>query len=382
MPHAPVAARRATARRCSPTAVDCRRPASTSSPASSPACASSRCASPRTSTPTSATRPGTFAPTAVAWGTDNRTCALRLVGHGPSLRIECRVPGGDANPYLAVAALVAGGLHGVEQELPLPDAFVGNAYAVEAPARAVDAPRGSRALVGRAASPASVFGDDVVDHYANTRARRARGVRRGSDDWELYPGLRAPVSSPRLDGRGRGDHGRRQRHRPRHRPPARGRRARRWSIVDIDDDDRQGRRRRGRRRVRACRRDRGSRRSTRIFARPRRAVRSVDIVVQQRGDLPARRRLHPHHRPRRVAPRARGQPHVGVPVLPCGDPVHAAPGQGLDHQHRVVRRHDGLGDLADLVHRVEGRRARDDAGSSACSSRARASASTRSARGR
>ena len=71
---------------------------------------------------------GSFAPTAVAWGMDNRTCALRVVGHGHGMRMECRAPGGDVNQYLAVAALIAGGLHGIEQELELPDACAGNAY--------------------------------------------------------------------------------------------------------------------------------------------------------------------------------------------------------------------------------------------------------------
>jgi glutamine synthetase len=79
---------------------------------------------------------GSFAPTAVEWGLDNRTCALRVVGHGPSLRVENRVPGGDVNPYLAVAALVAAGLHGIENALPLSPAYAGNAYA----------PRGRRAV--------------------------------------------------------------------------------------------------------------------------------------------------------------------------------------------------------------------------------------------
>src|ERR687897_2134976 len=60
---------------------------------------------------------GSFAPTAVAWGPDNRTCALRVVGHGPSRRIECRLPGADVNPYLAISAMIAAGLHGMESEL-------------------------------------------------------------------------------------------------------------------------------------------------------------------------------------------------------------------------------------------------------------------------
>src|SRR6185312_12872368 len=71
--------------------------------------------------------PGSFAPTAVAWGPDNRTCALRLVGHGPSLRVECRVPGGDVNPYLALAGLVAAALSGVAEPQPLPPPLTGNA---------------------------------------------------------------------------------------------------------------------------------------------------------------------------------------------------------------------------------------------------------------
>ena len=65
---------------------------------------------------------GSFAPTAIAWGMDNRTCALRVVGHGHGMRMECRAPGGDVNQYLAVAALIAGGLHGIEHELELPEA--------------------------------------------------------------------------------------------------------------------------------------------------------------------------------------------------------------------------------------------------------------------
>ncbi|MGV0803443.1 glutamine synthetase, partial [Mycolicibacterium elephantis] len=70
-----------------------------------------------------------FAPTAIAWGIDNRTCALRVVGHGHGMRMENRTPGGDVNQYLAVAALIAAGLYGMERELELPDPVQGNAYA-------------------------------------------------------------------------------------------------------------------------------------------------------------------------------------------------------------------------------------------------------------
>ena len=76
-------------------------------------------------------RPGTFAPTGIAWSYDNRTAGFRVVGHGPSLRIECRVPGADANPYLAYAALLAAGLAGVERRIEPGPAFEGDAYAAE-----------------------------------------------------------------------------------------------------------------------------------------------------------------------------------------------------------------------------------------------------------
>ena len=76
---------------------------------------------------------GSFAPTTIAWGLDNRTCAVRLVGHGAGARMENRVPGADVNPYLALAAMLAGGLHGIEHELPLEDELVGNAYDSDRP---------------------------------------------------------------------------------------------------------------------------------------------------------------------------------------------------------------------------------------------------------
>ena len=76
---------------------------------------------------------GSFAPTAVAWGKDNRTCALRAVGHGHSLRIENRLPGADVNPYLALSAMIAAGLHGIENELALEPPLEGNAYTADKP---------------------------------------------------------------------------------------------------------------------------------------------------------------------------------------------------------------------------------------------------------
>src|SRR3712207_1927284 len=76
---------------------------------------------------------GSFAPTAVAWGHDNRTCSMRVVGHGQGLRVENRMPGADVNPYLALAAMIAAGLHGIDEELELEPAFEGNAYESDKP---------------------------------------------------------------------------------------------------------------------------------------------------------------------------------------------------------------------------------------------------------
>jgi glutamine synthetase len=128
---------------------------------------------------------GSFAPTAVAWGPDNRTCALRLVGHGPSLRVECRVPGGDVNPYLAVAGLVAAALSGVEQARPLPPPVTGNAYADDGLPRVPGTLDEALTLWESSELAAAAFGPDVVRHYA-TMARVELDAYRGAvTDWEL-----------------------------------------------------------------------------------------------------------------------------------------------------------------------------------------------------
>jgi glutamine synthetase len=127
---------------------------------------------------------GSFAPTAIAWGLDNRTCAIRLVGSGASARLENRVPGGDVNPYLALAAMLAGGLHGIEQELPLEPALVGNAYQSDKPhvpstlLEARDVFQGSS--VAR-----SLLGDEVVDHYTNMADVELAAYGAAVTDWEL-----------------------------------------------------------------------------------------------------------------------------------------------------------------------------------------------------
>ena len=128
---------------------------------------------------------GSFAPTAIRWGSDNRTCAFRLVGHGKSLRLENRLPGGDVNPYLAVAGMVAAGLDGVEGDLPLEDAFVGNAYADDSAhvptsmGEALEAWESSEWI-------RATFGQRVQDHYSNMARVELADFGRAVTDWERY----------------------------------------------------------------------------------------------------------------------------------------------------------------------------------------------------
>ncbi|MEU4145349.1 glutamine synthetase family protein [Streptomyces parvulus] len=129
-------------------------------------------------------QPGSFAPTAVAWGRDNRTCALRVVGHGGSLRFENRLPGGDVNPYLAVAGMVAAGLHGVEQRLELPEPCAGNAYTADY-AHVPTTLREAAELWENSALAKAAFGDEVVDHYRNMARVEVDAYDAAVTDWEL-----------------------------------------------------------------------------------------------------------------------------------------------------------------------------------------------------
>jgi glutamine synthetase len=131
---------------------------------------------------------GSFAPTAIAWGKDNRTCALRVVGHGPSLRFENRVPGGDVNPYLALAALIAAGLHGVEQGLDLEPETTGNAYNGDAP-RVPGTLRDAMHRFDDSALARAAFGDDVVDHYVNMARIELEAFDAAVTDWERVRGF-------------------------------------------------------------------------------------------------------------------------------------------------------------------------------------------------
>jgi glutamine synthetase len=131
---------------------------------------------------------GSFAPTAIAWGLDNRTCAMRVVGNGHSIRVECRTPGGDVNQYLAVAALIAGGLHGIDQGLELTEPCAGNAYAGDAqrlPTTLAEAAGLFEAsVVARAA-----FGDEVVEHYLNNARVELAAFNSAVTDWEKVRGF-------------------------------------------------------------------------------------------------------------------------------------------------------------------------------------------------
>ncbi len=132
--------------------------------------------------------PGSFAPTAIRWGVDNRTCALRLVGHGHSLRVENRTPGGDVNPYLAVAAMIAAGLYGIDHELPLEPAFTGNAYADTGP-KVPHTLRDALELWEKSDFVTQAFGAEVAAHYANYAKVELAAFDSAVTDWELRRGF-------------------------------------------------------------------------------------------------------------------------------------------------------------------------------------------------
>ncbi len=126
-----------------------------------------------------------FAPTAIAWAYDNRTTGFRVVGAGSSLRVECRIPGADANPYLTLAALLAAALDGIAQQTEPPPIFTGDAYA------AAELPHVPRSLAEalsvweQSAFAQRVFGADVVEHYAHFARTELRKFQAAVTDWEL-----------------------------------------------------------------------------------------------------------------------------------------------------------------------------------------------------
>jgi len=129
--------------------------------------------------------PGSFAPTAIRWGRDNRTCALRLVGHGAGLRLENRVPGGDVNPYLAVAGIIAAGLDGIKNKLKLEPAFTGNAYESDSSRVPASMPEALE-LWEKSEWIKQTFGAEVQAHYANMARVEIAAYGKAVTDWELF----------------------------------------------------------------------------------------------------------------------------------------------------------------------------------------------------
>jgi glutamine synthetase len=131
---------------------------------------------------------GSFAPTTIAWGLDNRTCAVRLVGRGAGARMENRVPGADANPYLALAAMIAGGLHGIENELELEEPLVGNAY-TSGRDKVPSTMTAARDAFASSTIARAALGDEVVDHYVNMADVELASYNTAVTDWELRRGF-------------------------------------------------------------------------------------------------------------------------------------------------------------------------------------------------
>ena len=131
---------------------------------------------------------GSFAPTAVAWGKDNRTCSMRVVGHGAGLRVENRLPGADVNPYLALAAMIAAGLDGIDSELELEPPLEGNAYASDKP-RVPKNLYDARDLFRESSLAREAFGQDVVEHYLNHAQVELDAFEAAVTDWEKFRGF-------------------------------------------------------------------------------------------------------------------------------------------------------------------------------------------------
>ena len=131
---------------------------------------------------------GSFAPTAIAWGHDNRTLSLRVVGHGHGMRVEHRVPGGDVNQYLAVAGLIAAGIHGIENKLELEDQTLGNGYEADKP-HVPTTLHEAADLFENSTAARAIFGDEVVNHLVNAARIEIRAFDSAITDWERVRGF-------------------------------------------------------------------------------------------------------------------------------------------------------------------------------------------------
>ena len=125
-----------------------------------------------------------WAPTRLAWSYDNRTAGFRVVGAGPSLRIECRIPGADCNPYLAFAAALASGLDGIEHRIEPPPIFEGDVYAAQHLPRVPRTLRDATELFATSAMATRVFGEDVVEHYLHFYRTEQDAYDKAVTDWE------------------------------------------------------------------------------------------------------------------------------------------------------------------------------------------------------
>ena len=127
---------------------------------------------------------GTFAPTKAVWATDNRTAGFRVIGEGAGLRVECRIPGADANPYLAFAATIAAGLHGIERKLDLEPRFEGNAYEAKRIREVPKTLREAIELLDKSKVLRAAFGDAVIEHYLHAARWEQFEYDRRVTDWE------------------------------------------------------------------------------------------------------------------------------------------------------------------------------------------------------
>lgn len=130
-----------------------------------------------------------FAPTNAVWSMDNRTAGFRVVGHGSALRAECRVGGADLNPYLAFAAILAAGLHGMDEKLVLEEEFRGDAYSREDVRSLPRNLRDALAELEKSQTLRAAFGDDVIAHYLHTGRWEQFEQDRRVTDWELQRGF-------------------------------------------------------------------------------------------------------------------------------------------------------------------------------------------------
>lgn len=130
----------------------------------------------------------TFAPTRIAWAKDNRTCGFRVVGEGDSRRIENRIPGADVNPYLAFAATIAAGLHGIENKIEPPAELKGNAY--ESSVQPVPKTLAEAiALLEKSKAARRAFGDEVFTHHLHAAKAEQAAHDRAVTDWEKGRGF-------------------------------------------------------------------------------------------------------------------------------------------------------------------------------------------------